>query len=530
VPKADPAVYPDQLQCPYPGCGGALPEAEMKAEVIPCPKCRRLAARCPHGHSRRCPTLNRALACHCRNCGQPLVMGWAQGRWALDLPAASQGADNGSARRTLVLEKEPHVVLSLKGWMQFRSRPGSWPLTLLEAAGRLWVGAPDGSYFSVDPFRMPRGPAPVCGEPLWREAPSVRLRARSAGPWLILYADRGIHVLNLLAVDDPRHREHYTTPLWSASAGERLASEPVLLRYSVEGLDQMGRLLAWMTHGPEGLSLWLAPLVLSADRRAKKRKWHLKVMGVRPFTAGEHPAQVVLAEAPLGSRDALFVCTPQDLWLLEVPLPASDDQPRLQKLLSKPRFLINHQDVPGLVFVRGAPPAEGEEPRGTLFVAHRDGEGPAAQDLLEIVTIQESGLVESFSGLDQGGVPLDALPGAGERQVLVLAGRTLLRCDAHGNQSRILTSEDLVGTLRGHVYQDVAVCTGFDASPGQSHWVTMLIDLAENARVTDGLLRTESLEAHPVLLGDHFFTLEWLAGELCLTSRRLRQEKMTPPS
>jgi hypothetical protein len=107
-----------------------------------------------------------------------------------DLAAAGRGADNGSTRRALVLEKDPEVVLSLKGWLQFRSWPGGWPLTLLEAAGRLWVGAPDSSFFSVDPFRSAKGPAPVPGRPLWPEARSVRVRARSAGPWLVSPARR----------------------------------------------------------------------------------------------------------------------------------------------------------------------------------------------------------------------------------------------------------------------------------------------------------------------------------------------------
>jgi hypothetical protein len=520
VKNVDASAYPDTLQCPYPECPGARAEADVRGEVVACPKCGRLAARCPHGSARRCPTLNRALARHCRCCGRPLPAGWAQQRWALDLPAARGPADNGTARRGLALEKDRQVVLSLKGWLQFRPWPGGWPLTLLEAGGRLWVGAPDSSYLSVDPFLPARGPAPVSGGPLWPEAAPLRLRARAAGPWLVLYADPGIRVLNLLAVDDPRHREHYTAPVWTARPDERLASEPVLLRHAGDGLGQGGRTLAWATHGPRGLSLWLVPLALAADHRAPPRQLLLPMVTVRTFVAGEPPAQVVLAEAPLGARDGLFLCTPQHLWLADVPAPGARDLPRLQKLLSKPRFLINHQDMPGLVFVPGAP-ADGTEPRGTLFVAHRGGEGPSAQDLLEVVTISERGLVENFSGLDQGGVPVDALRTPGEREVLALAGRTLLRCDAHGNQVRVLTSEYLLGTMRGHVYRDLAVCTGFDAAPGQGHFVTMLVDLADNALVTNGLLLADSLEAHPVLLGSHLFTLERVDGDLCLTRRRL---------
>lgn len=526
--KVEAASYPEHLQCPYPGCAGAVAEAEIKNEVVACPRCDRLAARCPHGHSRRCPTLNRALARHCRNCGLKLDTDWARNQWSHDLAAAGHGADNGSVRRSLMLENDPQIVLSLKGWMQFRSWSGGWPLTLHEAAGRLWIAAPDSSLLSVDPFRSTQKTAPVSSEPLWPDARGLRVRAVSAGPWLVLHADRGIRLLNLLSVDAPRHREHYTSLIWTARPDERLASAPVFLRYSSEGLDSLGRLLAWTTHGSKGLSLWLAPLTLAGTQRVQPRQFILQNIPMRPLAPGASPDPVVLAAAPLGGRDALFLCTTQQLWLIEAPGPQSRELPRSQKLLSKPHFLLYNQDMVGMVYAPGSSPAEGEEPRGTLFVAYRDGEGPAAQDLLEIVTIGEQGLVENFSGLDQSGVPIDAIRTSREREVLTVAGGALLRCNAHGNQVRVLNSEYLLGMMRGHVYQDIAVCTGFDASPGQSHWVTMLVDLVEGSRITNGLLLTESLEAHPLLLGNFFFTLERVQGELCLTRRRLIPQRNGP--
>jgi hypothetical protein len=422
--------------------------------------------------------------------------------------------------RSLRLEDPPQRVLCLDGYFPFDAWAG-WPLGFTESAGRLWIGTHDGRYLFIDPFRRSGDPKPVLSEWLWPDPGRLRLQACSGGIWMLLYSARGIKAVNLLHLDDPERARHYLPQtVWEANGTQQLASDPVLLSGPTgEGLDRLERTAAWITATAQGLVLWLARLSPAGEGRMRVRSFDLSTAGARLLTGEGTRARAVLTTAPLGDRDRAILCTRRGLCLVDIPFGAAKESPRLVPLLTKPQFLLRHQDIAGVVFVPGAP-ATTDEPRGTIFVGYRK-EAEAEAEALEVLTVSPRGLLEHFPCLDYAGLPLDAVRIASKRQALCLTGGALVLTDPVGAQTRVLANGYLPGTVRGHVYGPLAVCTGMEASEGQSHWFTLLADLRQHALIPQGLLVTEMLAAHPVVLGNYLFGLEVHDGQLHLTARRL---------
>ena len=251
-----------RLRCPYADCSDPF-AAEPQDELLACPRCRRLAARCPHGGVPRCPTLNQPLAAFCRMCGKSLPDGWAQGQWRLDLARqVNRSNHNGAARLRLRLSADGERVFRFPDLGAFEHWHGAWPLPLQEVAGRLWISAPDTSILRVDPLRPLGAGAVVSTPPLWPKVGQLQVRCQASGPWLILWADRGIKVLSLLGPDDGGRAALTPTTLWEPRPNEQLAAEPVVLR-AWEGSRQR-RFVAWVSQQADALQLWVAPLALDA--------------------------------------------------------------------------------------------------------------------------------------------------------------------------------------------------------------------------------------------------------------------------
>ncbi len=125
-------------------------------------------------------------------------------------------------------------------------------------------------------------------------------------------------------------------------------------------------------------------------------------------------------------------------------------------------------------------------------------------------------------------MPLDSLTLRGRRLLLCRAGRSLLLCDAIGQQTRVATSDALPWTARADAHGRVAICSGHDASEGTGRWFVQLWDLGgENTLIDQSV--TEALAAHPLLVGRYLFTVEALQAQgrhtLWLTRRRLENKR-----
>ncbi|MCI0460477.1 MAG: hypothetical protein L0Z62_26280 [Gemmataceae bacterium] len=541
APPADaPAAV---LQCPYPGCPGMVPEGQSD-ELILCPTCNRVSARCPRlGRRGRCATLNRCLARYCRQCRQELGPGWAAAQWAGDT-----GSRHGAQRpqRATPLKLDPPLqhpervrpVFCLDEHLPFE-RWDYRPLGLAEAGGWLWISGPDGRYLFVDPFHDLSRQEPLVSEQLWPGASRVRLRARVSGVWLLAYAEHGIKAVNLLGLDDPLRDDHRPIDLWEAEAGEHLLAPPVLLRDSRNGLE---RVAVWLTGGGQQPTLWVAPLLVTHGRLPAARRFTPDAGSVSPLLTDETD-RCALVEAPLPDRDALLLAAPQGLWLLD-PAPAARKAPvepagpvgRLDRsggadpqapaprrplpaitLLDRRELLIGVHEIPGVVFVPAA--KSSEEAFGTAFVA-------VGGDREELCAIQVAahGAVHHFGYHDHGGLPLDPVTVRGRRQVLCRAGRSLVLCDLLGQQTRVATSDLLPWAMRVHTCGRVAICSGRDAGEGRGRWFVQLLDLEEEHGVIDQVV-WDHLPAHPVLVGRYLFAVEPFSVQgrptLWLTRRQL---------
>ncbi len=529
--EADHATAGLALQCPYAGCSGAL-SAKDAGELAVCPVCQRLAARCPRlGKSGRCPTLNRCLARYCRHCRQELGPGWAQAQWARDLGVRRTAGLMGQAvpvplRLTPPLQppEQAERVLCLNTYAQC-DRWDYRPLPLAEAGGRLWVGAPDGRTLFVEPFHDRNRTPPSVSEPHWPGSARPRLRAHTSGLWLTVSSEHGIKALNLLTLDDPGSADEDPIDLWLPEPGETLLAEPVLLRDSRNGLE---RLAVWLTNGPNGATLWTAPLLVTYGRLPAPRRYTL-TEGGQPL-ALEEASRFVLVPAALEERDAVVLASSQGLWLLdpaaEVRGGASGSGATGRRplaalpLLSGRAFLVSAGDLPGVVFLAGGGTGR-DEVCGTVFAA---AAGPLRGGPEELcgALVTRHGAAGHFASPGHGGIPFTGVSLARGRGVLCRAGRSLVLCNALGQQHRIATSDALPWVMRAHAYGRVAVCSGRDAAEGRGRWFVQLWDLEDDDTLVDQAF-ADFLPAHPLLLGRYLFGIEALGEpgrqELWLTRR-----------
>jgi hypothetical protein len=530
-PEADDAAGGPALQCPYPGCPGAL-GAGPADELAVCPVCQRVAARCPRlGKAGRCPTLNRCLARFCRHCRQELGPGWAQALWARDLGVRRTAGLPGQAV-PVPLRLDPALADAARAervlCLNHHADCDRWdyrPLPLAEAGGRLWVGAPDGRTLFVEPFHDRNRTPPVVFEPPWPGSASPRPRPRGSGVWLAVSSQHGLKALNLLTLDDPGGEEGGLLELWEPEPGERLLADPVLLRDSRNGLE---RLAVWLTGGPAGATLWAAPLLVTYGRLPAPRRYILEENG-QPLALADG-GRLVLIEAAREERDAVILAGAHGLWLLDPAAEASGGaagaggrRPLAALPLLRGRtFLVSAADQPGVVLLPGGG-AGRDQVCGTVFAA---AAGPTCGGPEELCAalVARHGAAGQFASPGPGGIPLGIASPARGRGVLCRAGRSLTLCNPLGQQHRIATSDALPWVLRAHVYGRVAVCSGRDAAEGRGRWFVQLWDLEDDDTLIDQVF-SEHLPAHPLLLGRYLFTIEELgeAGRpaLWLTRRRL---------
>jgi hypothetical protein len=512
------------LQCPYPGCDGALP-ADLAEEVALCPACCRVSARCPRlGKQGRCATLNRTLARWCRHCRQELGPGWAQALWADDAggrPAAAPLRLEPALRQPDCVRR----VLCLNDHLRCELWDNR-PLGLAQAGRWLWLGGPDGRSLFLDPFHDFNGAPPVLSEQLWPGVARARLRLRAGGVWTLVYSEHGVKAVNLLALDEPGRADAPALDLWQAGE-ERLLSNPVLLRDSRNGLE---RLAAWLTGGPAGLTLWAAPLLVTYGRAPAPRRYALDDGGNR-LRLEESGGRLALVEAPFEDRDGLILAAPQGLWLLDpaaarrkattVDPPGADGRRLLPavRLLEERTLRLHTDEMPGVVFAPGGDPGQ-DEPCGSVAVA---AAGAGGVDELCSVLVSRRGALSRLAHANAG-VPLDAVTLGGRRLVLCRAGRRLVLSDLVGREKKVAASDLLPWVMRAHAYGRVAVLSGREATEGRRRWFVQLLDLGqENAVIDQGIY--EALPAHPVLLGRYLFGIEAIEEEgqprLWLTRRRL---------
>jgi hypothetical protein len=525
TPEADDAAGGPGMQCPYPACAGAVPAGHAD-ELVVCPVCHRLAARCPRlGKTGRCPTLNRCLARYCRHCRQELGPGWARAQWARDLSVRRTAGLLGQAvpvplklAPTLQDAERAERVLCLNTYAEC-DRWDYRPLPLAEVAGRLWVGAPDGRTLLVEPFHDRNRVPPVVSEPPWPGSTRPRPRPCSGGVWLAVASEHGIKALNLLTLDDPGGAEESLIDLWAPEPGERLLADPVLLRDSRNGLE---RLAVWLTAGPGGVALWAAPLLVTYGRLPAPRRYTLEEGG-QPLALA-NGGRCVLLEAALEERDAVILAGTHGLWLLD---PAAEVRGGRSSLPALPllrgrSFLVSATDQPGVVLLPGGG-AGRDEVCGTMFAAAAGPTRGGPEELCAAL-VARHGAAGHFASPGHGGIPLDAAVLTRGRGVLCRAGRSLVLCNPLGQQHRVATSDALPWTLRAHVYGRVAVCSGRDAAEGRGRWFVQLWDLENDDTLIDQAF-ADHLPAHPLLLGRHLFTVEALgeAGRqaLWLTRRQL---------
>jgi hypothetical protein len=229
----------------------------------------------------------------------------------------------------------------------------------------------------------------------------------------------------------------------------------------------------------------------------------------------------------MDDRDRLLLASEEGLWLLDpaaaTGAAAADGRRSLEAvpLLTGRRLLLSTHESPGVVIVPGAGGAPGEEAAGTAYVAAAGRE----REELCAVLLSARGPVSRFAGHDQGGIPLAGVTLRGRRLLLCRAGRSLLLCDAIGQQTRVATSDALPWTSRASVHGRVALCTGRDAADGSGRGFVQLWDLGEeNGLIDQGV--SDGLAAHPLLVGRYLFLVEVLQSEgrptLWLTRRRLQ--------
>jgi hypothetical protein len=510
------------LACPYPECPGVLP-GTLPEELVVCPDCHRLSAPCPGpGKRGRCGMLNRPLARYCRQCRHEFPPGWATALWAEDAGGGRKAGAPPFALETL-LGQRGQPVLRLDSYLPC----DAWdrrPLGLARVGDWLWVSGPDGRCLFVHPFHDRSRTPPVLPERFWPGTPMVRLRAQTSGVWTLLSSEHGIKVLNLLSLDDPGCGECRPHDLWQVEAGALPIADPVLVRDSPSGLE---RLAVWLTSGPGGVTLWAAPLLVTHGRSLSLRRYAL-VCGGGPLRL-RGGQRALLVPAPLADRDRLLLATEDGLWLLDpaagAPVPPGPDGRRPMDaivLLSGRRLLVNVNETPGVVFVPGGAGGHGDD-GGTVYAA---AAGRDSEELCAVL-VSARGPVSRFAGHELGGVPLDNVTLRGRRLLLCRARRSLLLCDAIGQQTRVATSDALPWIVRADVHGRLAVCSGHDASEGSGRWFVQLWDLGgENALIDQSV--TEALAAHPLLLGRYLFTVEAFAAHgrhtLWLTRRRLESK------
>jgi hypothetical protein len=406
------------------------------------------------------------------------------------------------------------------------------PLPLREVAGRLWVGTPDGGSLFISPFQDPGRTPPIVLGPFWPGSGPARLRACSSGVWLTIASEEGIKALNLLALDDPAGEALPAFDLWERGADERLLADPVLLRDSRNGLE---RLAVWLSSGPEGLTLWGAPLLVTYGKPPTPRR-HALQQGGQPL-ALESDTATVLVPAALEARDGVILARPHGLWLLDPaagvrsaasglssPTPAGRRPLEARPLLEGRQFLVRAGETPGVVFLAGVGGGTGrDEACGSVFVA-AGGRGSVDELCTAVITRQGNAGLAGPAG--HGCTPLDEVVLGRGRGLLGRAGRSLVLVNVLSEQHRLATSDALPWVLRAHAYGRVAVCSGRDAGEGRGRWFVQLWDLEDDDTLLDQVV-VPQLAAHPLLLGRYLFAIEAL-GEpgqegLWLTRRELRQ-------
>jgi hypothetical protein len=512
-PVAEVVLTPSaaMLACPYPGCAGLLAESDLREQLVVCPECHRLSARCTRqGSDGACRTLNRPLSGFCRHCRQDLGAGWAQAAWLTDALAHRSAAALGSApAETALTLGDPEPVLSLRDWLP-PDPLAAWPMELCEAAGCLWIGARDGRYLFVEPF-ADRSPKPVLArEQLWPGSPA-RLRATVSGSWMLVYSENGIKALNLLTLEGgaPGADRHLT--LWEAKDGQRLAAAPVLLQGAPADGDPLTgqqRTAVWLTReGGQGLMLRAAPLVLG-DRRSGPSGWRLPEEPARGTASADDQDRAFLLRVPLGRRDRALLCRRGGLWLIDL-LGSTGNNLTLRPLLKERGAVTRPDDLPGAVFLPGqlsAATAQGDDPTGRVFVTCEDARG--GRRLFE-VSLAADGSVAAAPYGDYGGTPIDVAEARGLRGVLCHHGQALTLCNWMHQQVPAGSSMFLDGLARAHVYGRFAVCTGTTTEGVPPQWFLLLMDL-ERGRIADEAVIWPGAAGHPVVLGRYLFILETL--------------------
>ncbi len=500
------------LRCPYPNCPGTFEDKPDSPNLLICPdaKCQRPAARCTARlRGVRCRGLNRPVARFCRVCRQVLEPDWARDAWLRDLlarPAESAGRlELDAAEPVVCLEDDPG-----------RAHGDRTVIELGETAGRVWLGIGEGWLLLVDPFA--RGQPPLLARQLWLGDGNLRVRARSAGVWLVVYCEMGVSVLDLLRVDDrrPGFQQPVPYPLWDGQDEQRLVAEPVLLRCrpgapdTVEGMD---RVAVWATTGARGLTLWTARLSLSDQSPPPVEQIPLK-----PVPAGPE-GRVELVAASFGGRDGAVLCLPGGLIRLDLEVPDGPSNQAI-KLKTHPladathlapevsHFTTGSLERGGLVFVPESP-GHASSAGGTIWVAGRHDGRSSRETLYRVAT----GAPPHVDAFPDAGLPLGVESFSGNQRVLCLTrhetGHALRLYNALGQVTMRADNQYLAHLQRAHVAGRLAVCSGMDVSPSGSRWFTLLADLARDDWVFGLKVQNYPLP-HPVLLGRNLFTVDWL--------------------
>ena len=244
-------------------------------------------------------------------------------------------------------------------------------MEMLEAGGRLWVGAGDGRFLVAEPFADRTGEI-LHTEPLWGGSPG-RLQAVVSGTWLAMHADQGVWSANLLALDEPHGNGLNPQSLWMAGPGKRLAAAPILLaaKPTHSTIDHHDRLLVWLTEESAETVLYLATLSLDPQKGPDVTAW--------PLGAEKHPGLglagkqcAVLLEASFGAAPGCLIVTRRGIWLIESLGAGVKYAPEhLVSQGSNLRVKTHQDDIPGVVFLKGGSARTQTVRPGRIFFLRR---------------------------------------------------------------------------------------------------------------------------------------------------------------
>jgi len=498
-----------KLRCPFPGCTGEFEDKADSPDLLICPEpaCRRLSVRCDRTQGGdRCRALNRPLARFCRLCRQLLPSDAVSAAWLRE-----QGLETlDSGRGVDVLG--PDLVASLEGKVRTNASSRVM-LEMGEAAGRIWIGAGDGTFSLVEPFAT--GQPPIMERNLWPGRGNLRVRAISSAIWLLIYCEHGVEVLDLLQFDDQKHGIHRTTPtkLWSSQGEQRLVAEPVLLPChrgaadSVEGLD---RVAIWVTAGSGGLFLRTAHLSIARKGEPIVEVMQLDSPAPEP---GERPE---LLSVPVGIVNEAVLCLPRDIVRIALRAMADGGSQRVEaKCHSLPgsveivqrrqgRFVTGALERGGVAFVPSSPSARSSgDSAGSLWVAVQFPDSGAREILYRI----GYGDAADMHPVQDSGLPLGVETFSGNGRVLCFTGNSLRLYNALGQITMRAESPHLAGLRRATIAGRIAVCSGQNISSGQSRWFTVLANLVGSPSLF-GLNISDDPLPHPVVLGSYLFSIE----------------------